>query len=178
MQIIGDDNISCDLPLQAQPGSRGDVTLARSMITILQISSRISQKIFAANAAGHKLSHVIETMAEINRDLQQWRSDLLSWDKDQKQMQATGYNSPSASKQRLRDPTMHRRYTDMTYYGTVIYLHSVLATPWLRSMFKEDQDSDAQRAVTEASSLSVAEASRSIINSLRHINIGATTPKW
>jgi hypothetical protein len=73
----------------------------------------------------------------------------------------------------------HLLYQLYAYYGSLIAIHSVLVHPWNAMVFKVDlsQKLELRKHVAHSTNI-VVDASRKMIQNLRHINISPSTPKW
>lgn len=151
------------------PGSTIDIEIFHHAIKSAQISSRVSRELSSAGAFRRNPGELIAITSELDRLLQQYRDSLPPY------LQPSMRFKPTALASTHRNA--HVLYLHYAYYGSLMAIHTTFAYPWVSIMFGGDWSLTFREQV--ASSINVvAHAARSIIMSLRYIEIDAGAPAW
>ncbi|KIW86369.1 hypothetical protein Z517_01765 [Fonsecaea pedrosoi CBS 271.37] len=165
---IDDDDITCQLPTDQLGGNHADLDYFIGSITLAQISGRIWRMTKRLRRSTPTFQEIVDSISELDSALGDWYSSL-----------------PSSVK---IDPASHSLPTDIHpykalflycgYQARLILLHSMLVRPWNEvPALLGEYDKDRFRKHVWNSTEIVAEAARSIIRCLQHINVTRSSPK-
>jgi hypothetical protein len=159
------------LPTVSPEGGNACLELFICTITHAKISSQIATAIATMKNSNPKLDTVISTMADLDRKLKSWRSQLPRYINLDQPLE-TGHLPPSVLSQ-------HFSYLLYSYCGSLIAIYSILVQPWNAITIQVDQSQREElgREVQKASDI-IVDASRKMIEHLPHIKIDSSTPKW
>ncbi|OQU95760.1 Fungal specific transcription factor domain-containing protein [Cladophialophora immunda] len=167
---IDDDEISCQIPSEACPGSTLDVEAFTYLIRHAQISSQISKRLMSVKAFQQPPSTLLETVAELDHQLHEWRDSLPPGLRPDDRLR-----SFQASRDARYLPTilMH-----CAYYGSLMAIHTIFAYPWVYSTIFGNGRGVVTQDQVIFSSNTVAEAARNIIIIARSLEINGASIQW
>ncbi|KAK5217827.1 hypothetical protein LTR72_009490 [Exophiala xenobiotica] len=167
---IDDDEISCQIPSEACPGSTLDVETFTYIIRHAQISSRISRRLMSVKAFQQPSSTLLETAAELRHQLREWRDSLSP-----SMRPGDRLKSLSIPRDGRHFQTVFMHYA---YYGSLMATHTIFAYPWVYStIFGNNPGTVTQDQLIESSN-TVAEAARNIIIIARSIDVTGASIQW
>jgi hypothetical protein len=132
-----------------------------------QISSLISKTLASVSASGRTTRQVIETVADLEQQRQQWRVSLPDF-----LLLCTLRNplKPTTTKCGINE-----MYIQYAYYGSLMAIHTIFTYPWITAVFPPDPSLHEQ---VLASTDAVAEAARNIILATKNMEVDAASPAW
>lgn len=134
-----------------------------------RISGQITKRISTLKASNPTFDEVVHTIDHLNQTLQEWRESLPPLLKQ-------GTNCPAIPEHAY---PIHGHYQLYAYLGSLIAIHSILVHPWNAPVVKiEPSQMQEFRKHVIHSTNTIADASRKIIQALRHLTINAASPKW
>ncbi|OAG42085.1 hypothetical protein AYO21_03539 [Fonsecaea monophora] len=167
---IDDDEISCQIPTEACPGSTLDVQAFTYLIRHAQISSQISKRLMSVKAFQQPPSTLLETVAELDHQLHEWRDSLPPGLRPDDRLRS--FQVPHDARY-LPTVLMH-----CAYYGSLMAIHTIFAYPWVYSTIFGNGRGVVTQDQLIFSSNTVAEAARNIIIIARSLEINGASIQW
>lgn len=167
-QILDDDNISCEIPETAVPGSTINPVVFRSVIKHAQICSTMSKKLSSVRTFRQSPKDLKETVRQLGSSLDTWWHSLPDYFKITGALNQT---SPLFSQQ---NDTI--RFCHM-YYGSRIALHANFTYPWISTLLGGNGNKDFLDQLASSAKIA-AESAREIIMSTRRIDTNVSSPAW
>jgi hypothetical protein len=166
--MINDDDIECNLPgpISGKPSIKTE--FFRHVIHHAQISSAIVDQLTTAKARRRKPSKTVETVNELHRRLKSWYETIP---------EALRLQASQSDRASQGIHTSHLVYLHLAYFGSLAAIHSVFAYPWNLTGLEFGTDVDLNAQI-DTSTRALAEASRNIILTTRHLHISAAAPAW
>ena len=153
------------------PGTAIDIDIFHYLVKSAQISSNIMKNLTSGDAFLRNPEGLRDEISELDLVLDHFLNSLPSYLKP-------GFSVKPAISPLTYHGTLHILFLHFTYYGCCIAIHTIFTYPWLAAMFGEKQRSSIFREQSTKSIVTVAQAARCIILSLRHTEINAATPAW
>lgn len=168
-QAIDDEDISCQIPLHIPQKSSVEVQMIVHKVRFAQISSQISRRLASVKAFQQPPDELIKTVAELTKQLEQWRVE-------QSTTSGLGTSSNAASSASPYCGPFDK-YFDYAYYGGLSAIHQTFAYPWIANLIGSEENSSFRDQVAQSTSI-VADAARHMILIAKHSTIQANTPQW
>ncbi|OQV03055.1 Fungal specific transcription factor domain-containing protein [Cladophialophora immunda] len=167
---IDDDNISCEIPRQAPPGSTIDVKFFTDAVKAARLASDMGSRLCSVQALRQNPAEIIEAANDIRRKAEEWREGV-----------GADFQTPGKPIQlALLRPNMrplHIIYLQVMYYLGIQSNYAIFAFPWVGSILGLDKHPHFQeQAAIRATQ--VAEAARMLILIAKSMHIDATIPQW
>ena len=166
--MINDDDIDCNLPAQIpdQPSIRTEYF--RHVIQHAKISSTIINLLTTAKARRRRPNQTIETVNELDRRLTSWYETIP---------ESLGIHVLQSGSAPPGLQSSNLTYLHLAYFGSLAAIHSVFAYPWNMTSMGFDADVNITAQI-DASTHTLAEASRNIILTTRQLKASAAAPAW
>jgi hypothetical protein len=168
-QAVDDDDISCQIPVEAPPGSTINVEVFTHIIKHAQVSSQISKRLMSVKAFQQTPTALMETVNLLDAQLKQWKESLPPFLEPSSSFKSTSL--PPNVRQ------LHVILIHYAYYGSLMAIHTIFAYPWILAIIGSDQ-SQMIREQEILSSNTIADAARNIIRTTRYCEIDAAKPQW
>lgn len=168
IQILDDDNISCEIPNSAVPGSTIDPVVFRNVIKHAQICSAMSKSLSSVRTFRQSPKDLMEIVRQLDSSLDVWWS-LLPAD-----LKSAG----TLSQEKTRFPQNRDtiRFCHM-YYGSKIALHANFTYPWISVLLGGNRNKAFLDQLAFSARIA-AESAREIIISTRYIDADVSSPAW
>lgn len=167
---IDDDNISCEIPTQAPPGSTIDVQFFRHAVKAGQVVAEMGRRLCSVRALRQSPTDIIDAANDILQTTLAWRDDVGA------DFQTPG-KSINAASLRPNVRPLHIIYLQLLYYSSIQFTYAVFAFPWVGSILGlEKHPCFQEEAPIRAAQ--VAEASRMLILIAKSMDLDAAMPQW
>lgn len=158
LQILDDDDITCEIPKTAVPGSTIDPIVLRGVVEHAQICSLMSKRLAAIRTLRHSPDDLMSIVRQLGDSLDSWWTSLPEHLKNN-----------SSSEDNIRFCHM--------YHGSRIALHTNFTYPWISVLITGNKSQDYQDQLM-LSANRAAESAREIIMSTRKIDANVSSPAW
>ncbi|KIW45781.1 hypothetical protein, variant [Exophiala oligosperma] len=168
---IDDDNISCPYPSRPLHGSKTNLEIFLQIIELARIKSAVSKQLLSVSARRQSQATRLELKKTLETRLQKWRSQLPA----KLRFEPVCTSDQSAPEVR-KELTL---YYHLAYHALLITINDAMGNPWDKETSKGCPER-CQVALAPPDNIKhrVAEASREIIRSLRHVPIDSAAPTW
>jgi hypothetical protein len=139
-----------------------------SIVEHAQICSSVIKRLSSANAYRQSTEQLIDTVTDLTGKLELWRASLPVL------LQPGTSRNIACMESHQKKHGVHLHYL---YYGTIITLHANFFYPWIYTTFGTGQKNALGNQISK-STTAVAEASRNLILTARHVDIDITFPTW
>ena len=164
-QMINDDDIDCKLPEPISGQASLKTEFFHHVIHHARITSAVVDLLTTAKARRRKPSKTIQTVNELDRRLRSWYETIPE-----------ALRIPSSSAPRGLQVS-NLNYLHLAYFGSLAAIHSIFAYPWNLTGMNIGAEVDFTAQV-DTSTQALAEVSRRIILTTRHLQISAAAPAW
>jgi hypothetical protein len=171
LQIIDDDDISCELPSWTPDANSNLVECFQQIVKQAMLSSEIARSFLTVKAREKSLIDKVKLIEHFDTRLRTWLDDLPTIFK---------LDVPTKAELLPRGIRIeHLLYLHLSYYGNMAAIHSVLGYPWNVTSDPEiNSDNSAIKEQVASSDIALTEASKNIILVTRSISVDASTPTW
>lgn len=168
-QAIEDKAITCNLPSKVVDGNMAKLNLIIPAVEHARMLGDILHQFTALKATTPTLTEVVQTVKNLEQRLCEWHDSLPPDLRTDAEISETSGDLD----------LVHILYHHYAFWGSLITIHSILVHPWNapRIQTKPIELLDF-RNHSRNSMKKVVDASRAIIQSLRHIHIDVCSPKW
>ncbi|BCS23676.1 fungal specific transcription factor domain-containing protein [Aspergillus puulaauensis] len=156
--ILGDDDISCEVPTDAPEGSTIDIEMFTAIAHHAKICSQMMKHLFSVEAFKQPPETIFQQIETYQAELEEWQTSLPPGLRLESSL-----DSPGASRRRQDAVRLQ-----IAYYGSIIALHANIHYPWISSFLLAHREASFRDRVSN-SSAKVAAASRQVLLSLKSL---------
>ncbi|KIW78567.1 hypothetical protein Z517_08405 [Fonsecaea pedrosoi CBS 271.37] len=169
--LIDDDEISCQVPKDACPGSTIDVPALVAVIQQARILSQVAKRLFSFQALQRSSPVLLEAVRDLDAQLRGWRNSLPD---DLKPPDTLGSFSIVDRRRLCRLVLIY-----YGYYGGLTSIHAAFAYPWISStLFGHGRMGEGIREQIMASSEIVHGAARNMLVIAKGVEIKPDASQW
>lgn len=166
---IDDDNISCEIPERAPPGSTIDVQQFTLMIQLALLSQRIAQQLGSVSAFRQDPVDLMKSADELYGELEAWKAGVKDFPPPRKLAQM--------DTQRPNCGPLHMVYLQYCYYSAIQSIYAIFSSPWISCILGMEKSPFYQKVATTKAN-KVADAARNLIIVTRSVKLDAAIPQW
>ena len=167
---IDDDNVSCELPNHAPPGSTIDVPFFRHAVSIGKVVTQLAHRLCSVTALRQSPLAFIEAANDIGQQIEVWRQSLGQ------DFQTPG-KAINVKSLRPNMKALHVIYLQFMYYSAIQSAYAIFLFPWVASILGIEKSPTFQEEAA-IKSLQVADAARNIILIAKAMDLDAALPQW
>lgn len=167
---IDDENVSCELPNHAPPGSTIDVPFFRHAVYAGKVATQIAHRLCSVTALRQSPMAFIEAANDIGRQIDAWREGA-----------GEDFQTPgkpiNVKSLRPNVRALHVTYLQFMYYSCIQSAYAIFSFPWIASILGIEKNQAFQEEAA-IKSLRVADAARNNILIAKAMELDAALPQW
>ncbi|KIV98021.1 hypothetical protein PV10_01714 [Exophiala mesophila] len=167
---IDDDNVSCELPNHAPPGSTIDVPFFRHAVGMGKVATQLAHRLCSVTALRQSPLAFIEAANDIGQQIEVWRQSLGQ------DFQTPG-KAINVKSLRPNMKALHVIYLQFMYYSAIQSAYAIFSFPWVASILGIEKSQTFQEEAA-IKSLKVADAARNNILIAKAMDLDAALPQW
>lgn len=167
VQAVDDDEINCQIPTAAPPGSSLNLEYCNVLIKISQLSSLVAKKLSSVRAFRMSAEFAVKSVLQLDEQLNAVKRSVQP---------VLDLDSPINPNQLPGSLSLkHVVYLQCAYFSTILDIHTFFSCPWGRNLLGLTPH-PVLCAQAERSTQIVAETCRRAILATVHIHPDASTP--